>query len=114
MKSGKVFLIIILSLFFLISACEDAEDTSFSGLSQIISDKNKTRYEKAGKASELKSQQKAEPVSREKLKEEELLSIHLYEEAVEIVASDSKRKIAKGIAYINKQGKIVKIKIIDK
>jgi len=118
MKSGNFFLYAFLGLFFLISACQDAkEKNDYSGVSDLISDRNKARHEAAENPSKksIRPQKTtttntSTPVSN--TKEEELTSIILYEEEINIVGAESGRTLAKGVAYINKKGQIVRIKIL--
>jgi hypothetical protein len=120
MKSGKFFLYALLILCFGISACRnEKEESDYSNVSDLISERNKARYEMAETPSKTNSNPKkvtttntntSKPKSNSK--KEELLSIILYEEGVEIVSSESQRTLAKGIAYINKKGQIVKIKLL--
>ena len=45
-------------------------------------------------------------------KDEKFSLVVLYEKNVEIVDSSSRIALAKGVAYMNKEGQIIKIKII--
>ena len=91
----------------------------------MIASRNKARYDAAEKlppkeqsidktsVSEQNSTDKtnalkSEPDSRQ----EQLSSIVLYEEKIKILGSKSGRTLANGVAYINKKGEIVKIKIL--
>ncbi len=124
MRSGKLFYFVCLLLFFLASACtEDKEKKEdFSGVSDLISERNKARHVAVEKFSVQDAGPKSAPKSEEDNitmpkqesdpKAEEILSIVLYEEKVDIVVSESRRTLAKGVAYINKQGQIVRIKIL--
>mgnify|MGYP006280919705 FL=1 len=81
------------------------KDEAFQGVGKLISDRNKARYNAAGKktggsAADTKAQK--EPMSS------------LYEENVEIVSTSTNRTLGKGVAYLNKEGKIVYIKITKK
>ncbi len=120
MKSGNFFLCALLILCFGISACRnEKEENQYSRVSDLISERNKARYEMAEIPSKMSSSPKkvtttntdtSKPKSNSK--KEELLSIILYEEGVEIVSSESQRTLAKGIAYLNKKGQIVRIKLL--
>jgi hypothetical protein len=120
MKSGKLFCSACLLLFFLASACtEDKEKKEdFSGISDLISERNKARHVAVEKFSVQDAGPKSEeenitiPKEESDPKTDEISSIVLYEEKVDIVVSESRRTLAKGVAYINKQGQIVKIKIL--
>ncbi len=122
MKLGKIFLwffagLICLSL---ISCQNDKKDDDFSGVSNLIAKRNKSRYEVAKDAAQEKnntSKQKTDDKfnsakSESKPTRKEISSIVLYKENVKILGSKSGRTLAKGVAYINKQGEIVKIKIV--
>lgn len=123
MKSPRFFLCaLLLSLFFLVSACQDEKENKkgdYSGVSKLIADRNKARYAEAAKTIEKsvgakkRTIAKADTVkSQSASKKENLASIILYEEDVKIVGSKSGRILAKGVAYINKKGQIVRIKIL--
>ncbi len=120
MKSEKIFLYLLMSLFLLISACSDEnKKDDFSGVSDLIANRNKARYDAAKKSSQKKD------VTRKKItgssntsvlssnsKKEEISSIILYEQDIEIMGTKSRRIMAKGVAYVNKKGQIVRIKIL--
>lgn len=121
MKSGKIICCFFLVSFFLVSACQDGDESKskkgdYSGVSNLIADRNKARYETVEKPSQRKT---AKTVStsksrkeQSKPKKEELATAILYEQKVKIVGSDSGRTLAKGVAYVNKKGQIVRIKLI--
>ncbi len=121
MRSGKSIVFVLLGLFFLISACQDEKKSNdYQGVSELIAERNRARYSTAAenKPKKKTSNQKKyteknivkepEPVS----KQAELSSVILYEEQVKIIGSDSGRTLAKGVAYVNKKGQIVRIKIL--
>jgi hypothetical protein len=121
MKPEKIFLWFFASLMCLslISCQNDKKDDDFSGVSNLIANRNKSRYEVADSAMQEKNEtsnktnDKVNSVkSGSKSKREKLSSIVLYKENVKILGSKSGRTLAKGVAYINKQGDIVKIKIL--
>ncbi len=123
MKSGKHFLCLLcltLGLSLLISACSDEKEKGdYSGVSELIAGRNKARYEVAEKPSQKKqvtqkriSGQSSPSVQRPKPKPEQINSVVLFEQNIDIVGTDSQKRLAKGVAYINKQGQIVRIKII--
>lgn len=81
---------------------QNKKDEAFQGVGQLISDRNKARYnaaEKEAGGSTKDSQAQKESMS------------NLYEENVEIVSSSTNRTLGKGVAYLDKEGKIVYIKI---
>lgn len=104
----------------MISGCQDDKGTNdYSGVSDLISDRNSARYEIAENAPKKSATSKK--TSEKKIKEskpdsaerqKELMSIILYEEKVKIVGTESGRTMAKGVAYVNKKGQIVRIKIL--
>lgn len=120
MKSEKRKWFVILTMFFLISGCQDDKGKNdYSGVSELISERNSARYEIAENAPKKAANQKKkteqlikEPKPGSEENQKELTSIILYEENVNIVGSDSGRTLAKGVAYVNKKGQIVRIKIL--
>jgi len=124
MRPGHFFFFIFLGMFLLISAsCQgEKEENDYSVVSQLISDRNSARYnavEKQRQKSKKSKDSKTEAANRPNVsksstdsKKEELSAVILYEEGVEILASKSGRTLAKGVAYINKKGQIVRIKIL--
>lgn len=81
------------------------KDEAFQGVGRLISERNKARYDSAGQGSTGGSRDSGagkEPMST------------LYEEKVEIVSTSSNRTLGKGVAYLDKEGKIVYIKITRK
>ncbi len=118
MKPGKVLCCLFFSVLVL-SACDDKKD-GFSGLSDLVKERQgirQTLSEKTARKNALEKQgAKADPkedtvIDRVK-KKEEMSAIVLYERDIEVVDSFSQQPLAKGIAYLNKEGQIVKIKII--
>ena len=120
MRSGKSFIYALFGLVFLISACQDEKGKGdYSGVSDLIAERNKARFEKAKNTPKKSTTSKKRIVNKtpitkpdSNLNKEELSSIILYKEEVEIVGSDSQRILAKGVAYVNKKGQIVRIKIL--
>ncbi len=120
MRSGKLFVCLLAGLVFMVFAsCQDEKkDDDFSGVGNLISNRNKARYEEAEHSAEKKSYTSKRKITTKKdavqseSKKEGLSTIVLYEQRVKILASNSGKTLANGVAYINKQGEIVKIKII--
>ncbi len=120
MKLTNCFWIAFLSLFFLISACQDEKGKNdYSGVSELISERNKARYHAAENSSKKSVSTPKKTTSKTNTsksvstpKKEELSTIILYEEVVKIVGSKSGRTLAKAVASINKKGQIVKIRIL--
>ena len=120
MKSGKIFVCLFLSLFLLISGCsEEKEKGDYSGVSGLIAERNRARYDAAENSSSKKQVVKKQAAGQsrpsvqnpESKKKKVISSVVLYEQKIEIVGVESGKRMAKGIAYINKQGQIVRIKI---
>ena len=119
MKSVYFFAGVMLFLSCLVLSCQDEKTKdNYSGVSELISDRNKARYEEAERSALKTSSAAKTPSSkigasktRSNSKQEVLSSIILYDEAVNIVGSDSGRVLAKGVASINKKGQVVRIKI---
>ncbi|MCP3943419.1 MAG: hypothetical protein GY710_18320 [Desulfobacteraceae bacterium] len=118
MKSGKILWCLLFSVLML-SGCDDKKD-EFSGLSEMVSDRNEVRRnisdENARKKVVGKQESKDAPEDDTLIdglkKRGEISSVVLYERQIEVVDSSSHMALAKGIAYLNKEGQIVKIKII--
>ena len=118
MKSGRVWLVFLLSLFFLISACQDKggdqkEKGTFSGMSDLIAERNQARYDVAENppAKKKVKTQAASKTRTAEAKKEALATAILYEQKIKVVGSESGRTLASGVAYVNKKGQIVRIKI---
>ena len=106
-----------------LSACEDKKD-GFSGLSDLVRERNEVRQtisEKNLREKALKKQQsnagfkEAAALDKnkdKKKKKTDISPIILYERDIEVVDSSNRMALAKGIAYLNKEGQIVKITII--
>lgn len=120
MRSGKAVCFICFVLLFLISGCQDDKPNKndYSGMSDLISERNKSRYDTAerGPVKNTGSKPVEENINTPRQEPdsqtEEILPIVLYEEKVDIIGSESKETLAKGVAYINKKGQIVRIKIL--
>ena len=127
MRAKNCFVYLLLGFVFLIfSSCQDEnENNDFSGVGKLIASRNKARYDAAEKlppkeqsidkinvseqnTTDRTNALESEPNSRQ----EQLSSIVLYEEKIKILGSKSGRILANGVAYINKKGEIVKIKIL--
>ena len=101
-----------------LSACDDKKD-GFSGLSNLVVERSEVRQtlsDKKAREKALEKQQsaadskEADALDREK-KKSEISPIILYERDIEVVDSSNRMALAKGIAYLNKEGQIVKITI---
>ena len=103
----------------MLSGCDDKKD-GFSGLSDMVGQRNEARRSISDKTARKKSLEKQEAnagnkedAAIERLKKTEVVSpVVVYERNIEVVDSSSRMALAKGVAYLNKEGQIVKIKII--
>ncbi|MBA3008788.1 MAG: hypothetical protein KKF12_15000 [Proteobacteria bacterium] len=108
----------------LLTACDDKKD-GYSGLADLVAERNEARQsisEKTVRKKNLERQDAKDTLKKDALKEdtaivrplkkEKISSVVLYEKKIEVVDSSSRMAIAKGIAYLNKEGQIVKIKIL--
>ncbi len=118
MNSGK-FLSCLFIIVLVLSACDDKKD-GFSGLADLVKERqgirqtlsNETARKKALENQGAKVASKEDAVIDRVKKKEEVSAVVLYERDIEVVDSFSQQPLAKGIAYLNKEGQIVKIKII--
>jgi len=120
MKRVVGFTIIVLGLC-LLGAC-DSEKDQYAGLSEMVADRQEVRKNIAQDNQRKKSleeiweggKQSSDRASHRKNESKPTSSVVVYEKQVEIWDSDSKRPLAKGVAYMNKSGQIVKIKVYRK
>ncbi|MCD4743579.1 MAG: hypothetical protein K8R67_14040 [Desulfobacteraceae bacterium] len=120
MHIRPIYLYAILCCFILsFPACSNEED-DFDGVGRLISSRNAARYEKAEQAKKKKppkaqnQNQNKEPAQiqeKKKPEKKKVTSEMLYEEKIKIVSSSSDRTLGIGTAYLNKDGKIIQIKI---
>ncbi|NDY71425.1 hypothetical protein DO021_03110 [Desulfobacter hydrogenophilus] len=115
------FFLIFLVFFFMavVTSCE-SEDDSYSGVGKLISDRNKMRYQLSDEKGNTKgkpgsSNQKTDSLSKdasEKVTSKQELSANVLDEKeIVIVEISSGKPLSQGVAYVNKKGDIVKIKL---
>lgn len=117
MKSGRIIFWVFLSL--LLCGCDKKKD-DYSGLSNLISERNEVRQSisEAREAKKTRDKTLKEDDAQENTttassrKKKKISTIVLYKRNIEIVDSSSRKGLAKGVASLNKEGKIIKIKII--
>ena len=100
---------------FLFSACEGDKD-QYSGLSNLVAERNEARKlisDENKRAKKLAGQRKKDERSDAVAADKDMSTVVLYEKNIDIVDSESRRKLARGVAYLNKSGQIVRIKIIN-
>ena len=120
MKMGSAFLGFFISMV-LLCGCDDKKD-GFAALSGMVGERNEIRQAISEKTAREKSLDKQNLKAGDKedtaiggMKNTQAVSPGVvYERDIEVVDSSSRMALAKGIAYLNKDGQIVKIKIIRK
>ncbi|MBF0200104.1 MAG: hypothetical protein HQK66_02105 [Desulfamplus sp.] len=120
MKKNRKIPIIIPMLFLLVSAlfcltgCGDDEKGDYSGVGQLIADRNKARMSKASSgsqdASDLDSAPPQDTMGSGQVSETPLSGM-TFEEPVRIVSETTGQTIATATAYLDKSGRIVNIRI---
>ncbi|WDP91419.1 MAG: hypothetical protein HUN04_17615 [Desulfobacter sp.] len=97
----------------------DRDKEQFSGLSEMVAERHQVRRSlsdedggtgKVGKKAGESTEIAGDPAQPGK----ELASGILFEKQIQILDAQSKTPLAKGVAYLDKQGRIVRIKIIKK
>ena len=104
---------------FLLSACDNDKD-QYSGLSGLVAERNEARQNISNETALKKSLgkktsdngSKKDSVTGTLSPPKEISSVVLYEREINIVDAKSKMPLAKGVAYMNKTGHIVRIKVI--
>ena len=116
----RFFLISFLVLFMAVVTSCESEDDNYSGFGKLISDRNKMRYQLSDEKGHTKgktgsSNQKIDSLSKdvsEKVTSKQELSANVLDEKeIVIVEISSGKPLAQGVAYVNKKGDIVKIKL---
>ncbi|WP_321494499.1 hypothetical protein [uncultured Desulfobacter sp.] len=118
----RSFLISFLFFFVAVLPACKGEDDKFSGVGKMIADRNRMRYEIAEEAGTYKgktdsSDQQTDAVPKDGsgsvAPKQELKTDVLDEKNIVIVDISSGTPLGQGVAYLNKEGKIVKIKLAD-
>jgi hypothetical protein len=119
MKRVVGLIVSVLGLCLLLSC--DSEKDQYAGLGDMVADRQEIRK---NIAKDNQRKKKLEASWEEGASDQasdgkagshaSISSVVVYEKQVEIWDADSKRPIAKGLAYMNKSGQIVKIKIYRK
>lgn len=115
-------LLIIAALFFVLTAvgCDDKKKDTFSGLSDMVAQRNDARKtiaegnaQKKKKTAGARVQDDDDPGTRQdRSSGDRLLVDVVYDKDIVIVDSQTGMTLAKGVAYMNKKGQVVKIKIL--
>lgn len=96
----RFFLTSFLIFFIAVLPACKSEDDNYAGVGKLIADRNKMRYQLAEE-------------SEKKMRKKELSTNVLDEKKIVIVDASSGSPLAQGIAYVNKKGEIVKIKLTN-
>lgn len=120
MHIRPIYLYAILCCFILsFPACSNNED-DFDGVGRLISSRNAARYKKAEETKKKKppkaqtldqNKETTQNQNKKKPEKKKVTSEMLYEEEIKIVSSSSNTTLGIGTAYLNKDGKIIQIKI---
>lgn len=103
----------------LLPACDSDKD-QYAGLGSLVAERQEVRKSIAEENSRKKSSvytpgEKTERNASDAGEENSQISAAIvYEKQIEILDSDSKVPLAKGVAYMNKSGQIVRIKVYKK
>jgi hypothetical protein len=113
------FLVFVMAL---LSACE-GEDDNYSGVGKLIADRNRMRHHLAGEAgnsendkgdigsSNQKTDSGAGNATEKAASKPQLSTNVLAEKKIVIMDTASGKPLGQGVAYVDKQGNIVKIKL---
>lgn len=101
------FLVFLMAV---LSSCE-GEDDSYSGVGKLIAERNKMRHQLAGEPGSNKNNSGVKDASKKGASKAQLSTNVLAEKKIVIVDTASGSPIGKGVAYVDKQGNIVKIKL---
>lgn len=108
-------LLFVCALFFIAGCSNDEEKGDYSTVSNMIADRNKARYNKAAKDSAKKNFKNDEIEDSEEMlnnkTEDKKFTGMTFEEEVRIVSESSGKTISMGTAYLDKSGKIIKLRI---
>ena len=112
----KITLFVCMLFVLSCAACDDKDDkkNDYKGLSELVAQRHRARQAMSGKKVDgpdkdfglQKSKTGAEPI-----KKEGVSTKTLYKKEVEIIDPASGISLAKGMAYLDKNGDIVRIKI---
>ena len=103
----------------LLPAC-DKEKDQYAGLSDLVAERQDVRESiseetaKKKKLTHLQKGEKERTSAGTNRNDAPVSSVVVYEKQIEILDSETKIPLAKGIAYMNKSGQIVKIKVYRK
>lgn len=97
-----------LGVFFILGACDEKKDP-YPGFSSLVAERHELR-KSISKERQGETAQSQEPEETAEAKNKKSLA-GVYERQIEITDAASGEPIAKGVAYLNKEGKITRIRI---
>lgn len=116
MKFGAV-IISVLAVSVLFMGCK-GDENQYSGLGDLVAERSEVRKKISDENARKKALEKNAKPLAVKGKEngeadagEQVPSVTLYVREIQIVDAGTQLPLAKGVAYLNKSGKIVKIKV---
>ena len=119
MRSLSVLLLIFVVT--LTASCGSDEKDDFSGVGKLIADRNKMRYNIAEKSDnsettagpDQKAGTKPERVAGTNSQDKIPETVALEKRKIVIVDASSGTSLGQGVAFVNKKGEIVRIKLAD-
>jgi len=107
-------ILVIISALFLLTGCggDENEKNDYSGVGKLISNRNKARIKNSSSTSEEKNGTSPYSADDEEIATPKKKSPGMtFEENVKIVSERSGKTIARATAYLDKSGKLIKIRI---
>ncbi|MFO7884332.1 MAG: hypothetical protein R6U68_05890 [Desulfobacteraceae bacterium] len=109
-KKYSACLVFLLAVF-AFTGCDKGENGDYSGVGKLVAERNRARMSRAENQDNRNEREKPSSsygtASPKKERERDLV----FEEEVTITAVSSGRTIARGTAYLDKNGKIINIRI---
>ncbi|MCG8566521.1 MAG: hypothetical protein MI747_15715 [Desulfobacterales bacterium] len=106
--------ILCMGLSLLLAGCE-GEGTSYSGFTGMVAERRDARRSMSKKNAQKKGKAEGEAVKERKASTPSKGSnVIVRERMVNIVDASSEDHLGKGIAYLNKSGRIVRLKVLKK
>ncbi len=102
-------------------SCGNDEKDDFSGVGKLIAERNKMRYHIADQSEDPKTKAAQNQTGgvtpgrteEKKIQDQKLSTMALDEKQIIIVDSSSGTPLGRGVAYVNKQGEIIRIKLAN-
>ncbi len=99
-----------LGMLVILAACDEKEDP-YQGFSNLVAERHELRKSIAKERQGEKAQSQDAEATKE-VKTEKPTAV-VYERQIEITDAASGKPLAKGVAYLNKEGKITRIRIYN-